>query len=295
MTTMEHTSQTLPNIAHVLIEAMPYIQRFRGRSVVIKYGGHAMSDQGLRRDFARDVVLLKLVGIQPVVVHGGGPQIATLLQRLGKESEFVHGLRVTDSDTMDVVEMVLGGLVNKDIVNRINAEGGNAIGLTGKDGGLIKARKLALGGLPENADLGYVGEVTEVNPRIVSVLEDADFISVIAPIGVGADGMSYNINADVVAGEIAAILGANKLLILTNTPGVLDRNQQLISSLNAPDIEHMLADGSISGGMIPKIQCALRAVQAGVPRAHIIDGRVAHAILLELFTDQGVGTLIKAS
>ncbi len=286
-------------IAQVLSEALPYIQRFRGKTVVIKYGGNAIVDTGLKQGFARDVVLLKLVGINPVVVHGGGPQIGNLLKRLGKSTQFVQGMRVTDSETMDVVEMVLGGLVNKEIVNLINRHGGAAVGLTGKDGDLIRANKLMVArdapelNEPEIIDLGHVGEVESIDAGVVDMLVHSDFIPVIAPIGVGGDGFSYNINADLVAGKVAEVLGAEKLMLLTNTPGILDDHGHLLSELDARQVEDLIAEGTIHGGMLPKIRCALEAVQAGVRVAHIIDGRVEHAIMLDLFTDEGVGTLIR--
>ncbi|MDX5334112.1 MAG: acetylglutamate kinase [Gammaproteobacteria bacterium] len=288
------------NIARVLIEALPYIQRFADKTVVIKYGGNAMVDEDLKKSFARDVVLLKQVGINPVIVHGGGPQIGKLLEQLGKKSEFVEGMRVTDRETMDVVQMVLGGLVNKEIVNLINQIGGRAVGLTGKDGGLIRARQLKISRKspelqePEIIDLGHVGEVASIDPGIVHMLDHGDFIPVVAPIGVGEDGTSYNINADLVAGKLASVLGAEKLMLLTNTPGVLDKEGKLLTGLSASAVEDLIADGTIHGGMLPKIRCALDAVASGVKTAHIIDGRVEHAVLLELFTDQGVGTLIRS-
>jgi acetylglutamate kinase len=286
-------------IAHVLSEGLPYIQRFQGKTVVIKYGGNAMVDEELQQGFARDVVLLKLVGINPVVVHGGGPQIGNLLKRLGKTSEFVQGMRVTDRETMDVVEMVLGGLVNKQIVNLINRHGGHAVGLTGKDGDLIHARKLRL--KPDAADpeatelidLGHVGEVESIDVSVVDMLVHGDFIPVIAPIGVGKDGLSYNINADLVAGKVAEVLKAEKLILLTNIPGLLDKEGSLLTGLSAESVDRLIADGTIHGGMLPKIRCALEAVQQGVNSAHIIDGRVQHAVMLEIFTDEGVGTLIR--
>jgi acetylglutamate kinase len=286
------------NVAKVLIEALPYIQRFAGKTLVIKYGGNAMVDETLKSSFARDVVLLKHVGINPVVVHGGGPQIGTVLARLGKESRFVDGLRVTDRETMDVVQMVLGGLVNKEIVNLINRHGGRAVGLTGKDGGLIRARRLTVTrktpGLeaPEIVDLGHVGEVSSIDPSVVRMLERGDFIPVIAPLGVGEDGTAYNINADLVAGKIAAVLTAEKLILLTNVAGILDSRGSLLKNLSMSQVEILIADGTIRGGMLPKIQCALDSVQSGVRAAHIIDGLTEHAVLLELFTDEGVGTLI---
>jgi acetylglutamate kinase len=288
------------NIASVLIEALPYIRRFTGKTMVIKYGGNAMVEQRLKEGFARDVVLMKLVGINPVIVHGGGPQIGALLERLGKASEFVQGMRVTDSETMDVVEMVLGGLVNKEIVNLINRHGGAAVGLTGKDGDLIHARKLLLRrDAPELAeteiiDLGHVGEVESIDAGVVDMLVGGNFIPVIAPIGVGKDGFSYNINADLVAGKIAEVLQAEKLILLTNTAGLLDASGGLIKDLDAKRVNALIAEGVIRGGMLPKIRCALEAVQSGVRAAHILDGRVEHAVMLDLFTDEGVGTLIRA-
>ncbi|NCA70176.1 MAG: acetylglutamate kinase [Sphingobacteriia bacterium] len=287
-------------IARVLIEALPYIRRFRGKTMVIKYGGNAMVDEVLKQGFARDVVLMKMVGINPVIVHGGGPQIGSLLKRLGKASEFVQGMRVTDAETMDVVEMVLGGLVNKEIVNFINQHGGAAVGLTGKDGDLIRARKLLLRrdapelAVSEIIDLGHVGEVESIDAGVVHMLVKGDFIPVIAPIGVGEDGRSYNINADLVAGKIAEVLKAEKLLLLTNTAGLLDATGELITELDAGRVEALIKDGVIAGGMLPKVRCALDAVHGGVKSAHIIDGRVEHAVMLDLFTDEGVGTLIRS-
>jgi acetylglutamate kinase len=287
-------------IAHVLIEALPYIRRFRGKTIVIKYGGNAMVDEALKQGFARDVVLMKMVGINPVIVHGGGPQIGSLLKRLGKVSEFVQGMRVTDAETMDVVEMVLGGLVNKEIVNFINRHGGSAVGLTGKDGDLIRARKLLLRRdapemtEPEIIDIGHVGEVESVDAAVVHMLVKGDFIPVIAPIGVGEDGRSYNINADLVAGKIAEVLKAEKLLLLTNTTGLLDADGNLIKELDVGRVHALIKNGVIAGGMLPKVQCALDAVHGGVKSAHIIDGRVEHAVMLDLFTDEGVGTLIRS-
>lgn len=295
------TSASTPaiQVAHVLIEALPYIQRFRGKTVVVKYGGHAMTAEHLKHSFARDVVMMKLVGINPVVVHGGGPQIGRLLERMGRESHFVGGMRVTDAETMDVVEMVLGGAVNKEIVNLINSKGGRAVGLTGKDGNLIQARKLNLhpsgaGEEAELVDLGYVGEVASIDASVVQMLDRSDFIPVIAPIGVGEDGRSYNINADLVAGKLAEVLQAEKLILLTDTAGVLDKAGELLTGLDSERVQALIADGTIHGGMLPKVGCALDAVQAGVGSAHIIDGRVEHAVLLELLTDEGVGTLIRA-
>ena len=287
-------------IADVLIEALPYIQRFKGKTVVVKFGGNAMVDEALKNSFARDIVLMKLVGLNPIVVHGGGPQIGQLLTRLGKTSNFVDGMRVTDSETMDVVEMVLGGLVNKEIVNLINQNGGKAVGLTGKDGDFIRAKKLFIESQnkpdieqqQEIIDLGYVGEVSSIDPAVVNMLACSDFIPIIAPIGVGEDGQSYNINADLVAGKIAEILKAEKLILLTNTAGILDKQGSLLTGLTLKDIDALIADGTISGGMIPKTRCATDAIKGGVNRVHIIDGRVDHAVLLELFTNQGVGTLL---
>jgi len=284
--------------AKVLSEALPYIRRFYGRTVVIKYGGNAMTDEALKSGFARDVVLMKLVGMNPVVVHGGGPQIGQLLQRIGKESHFVDGMRVTDSETMDVVQMVLGGLVNKEIVSLINGHGGCAVGLTGKDGDLIRARKLTFTrnapelNVPEIIDIGHVGEVSEIHGALVERLMEAEYIPVIAPVGVGSDGESYNINADLVAGKLAEALQAEKLILLTNTAGVLDSEGEVLTGLTPERVAALISDGTIRGGMLPKIRCALEAVDGGVAAAHIIDGRVPHALLLEIFTDQGVGTLI---
>ncbi len=287
---------TAMNNARVLAEALPYIRRFSGKTIVIKYGGNAMTEEHLKHSFAQDVVLMKLVGMNPVVVHGGGPQINDLLKRIGKQGEFIQGMRVTDRETMDVVEMVLGGLVNKDIVNLINQHGGRAVGLTGKDGGMIRARKLLMKSRDkqdELIDLGLVGEVTSIDPAIVALLDTRDFIPVIAPVGVGEDGQSYNINADLVAGKLAETLSAEKLILLTNTAGVLDKSGTLLTGLTATKVDELIADGTISGGMIPKIGTALEAVKHGVKSSHIIDGRVEHALLLEIFTDAGVGTLIK--
>jgi acetylglutamate kinase len=288
------------NIANVLTEALPYIQRFTGRSIVIKYGGHAMVDDELKKDFARDVVLMKLVGLNPVVVHGGGPQIGKLLDELNIQSSFVDGMRVTDSKTMDVVQMVLGGLVNQDIVSLINTAGGNAVGLTGKDAGLIRAKKMMIERLspeltsPEIIDIGHVGEVESINQALLDLLTQGDIIPVIAPIGVGEDGTTYNINADLVAGKVASELGAEKLLLLTDVAGLQDKDGNLISSLSLPEVNALIADGTISGGMLPKIRCAIEAVESGVTSSQIVDGRVAHAVLLELLTDEGVGTMISA-
>jgi acetylglutamate kinase len=299
---MEKTQAHL--IADVLIEALPYIQRFKGKTLVVKFGGNAMVDDALKNSFARDIVLMKLVGINPIIVHGGGPQIGQLLEKIGKTSKFIDGMRVTDSETMDVVEMVLGGLVNKEIVNLINRNGGKAIGLTGKDGDFIRAKKLVINTAtqpaalnselqaPEIIDLGHVGEVSSIDPGVVNMLGNSDFIPVIAPIGVGEDGQSYNINADLVAGKVAEILKAEKLILLTNTAGILDKAGQLLTGLTLKDVDDLIADGTISGGMIPKTRCATDALKGGVQRVHIIDGRVNHAVLLELFTNQGVGTLL---
>jgi len=292
--------KTAHQIADVLIEALPYIQRFKGKTVVVKFGGNAMVDEELKHSFARDIVLMKLVGLNPIVVHGGGPQIGELLSRLGKTSDFINGMRVTDSETMDVVEMVLGGLVNKEIVNLINRHGGKAVGLTGKDGDFIRAKKITMkkSSLDDDAseiiDLGHVGEVSSIDPAVVDMLGRSDFIPVIAPIGVGADGRSYNINADLVAGKVAEVLRAEKLILLTNTAGILDKQGGLLTGLSMQDIDNLIADGTISGGMIPKTRCATDALKGGVNSVHIIDGRVDHAVLLELFTDQGVGTLLLA-
>lgn len=296
---MSLSPESALNVAKVLGEALPYIQRFAGKTMVIKYGGNAMVDDRLKRGFARDMVLMKLVGINPVVVHGGGPQIGNLLARLGKESRFIDGMRVTDSETMDVVEMVLGGLVNKEIVTLINRCGGKAVGLTGKDGDLIYARKLtSTQGDPEFAaseiiDLGHVGEVENIDTAVIHMLVGGDFIPIVAPIGVGDDGHSYNINADLVAGKLAAALAAEKLILLTNTAGLLDADGEVLTGLGAQEVARLIEDGTIHSGMLPKIRSALNAVQSGVESAHIIDGRVEHAVLLEIFTTEGVGTLIR--
>ncbi len=289
------------HVAEVLSEALPYIRRFVGKTLVIKYGGNAMESEELKTGFARDIVLMKAVGINPVVVHGGGPQIADLLKRLNIESRFVEGMRVTDEQTMDVVEMVLGGQVNKDIVNLINSHGGSAIGLTGKDARLIRARKLKVTHQgpdmlqPEIIDIGQVGEVASVNTDLLDMLVKGDFIPVIAPIGVGPNGESYNINADLVAGKVAEALHAEKLMLLTNIAGLMDKEGNVLTGLNTAQVDELIADGTIYGGMLPKIRCALDAVQGGVNSAHIIDGRVPNAVLLEIFTDHGVGTLITNS
>ncbi|MBK5968750.1 MULTISPECIES: acetylglutamate kinase [Thiorhodovibrio] len=296
---MSLPAERAQNIAHVLIEALPYIRRFSGKTVVIKYGGNAMVEQRLKEGFARDLVLMKLVGINPVVVHGGGPQIGELLKRLGKATEFVQGMRVTDSETMDVVEMVLGGLVNKEIVTLINRHGGAAVGLTGKDGDFIRARKLLLRrdapelAAPEIIDIGHVGEVESIDAAVVDMLVGGNFIPVIAPIGVGNDGFSYNINADLVAGKVAEVLRAEKLILLTNTAGLLDDQGKLIKEIEAARVDELIKTGVIQGGMLPKVRCALEAVQMGVGAAHILDGRVEHAVMLDLFTDEGIGSLIR--
>lgn len=284
------------NVADILIEALPYIQALDQKTVVIKFGGNAMVDEALKSSFAQDIVLLKQIGVNPVIVHGGGPQIGKLLEQIGKKSRFIEGMRVTDNETMDVVEMVLGGQVNKQIVALINRHGGRAVGLTGKDGGMITARKMKLvGNDAVDNDLGQVGEVESIDPAVVAMLDDDDFIPVIAPIGVGANGSSYNINADLVAGELAKVLGAEKLLLLTNTPGVLDPDGNLLTGLSPDETERLIADGIIHGGMLPKVRCALDAVKAGVRTSQIIDGRVRHSVLLELLTDSGVGTLINGA
>jgi acetylglutamate kinase len=295
---MPLTPASVRQKAEYLAEALPYIQRFHGKTIVIKYGGNAMVDEALKQSFARDVVLLKLVGMNPVVVHGGGPHINALLAKVGKQSEFIEGMRVTDRETMDVVEMVLGGLVNKEIVNLINRQGGMAVGLTGKDGGFIRARKLKLKSREKSGemlDIGQVGEVVAIDPSLVALLDTGDFIPVIAPVGVGKEGEAYNINADLVAGKLAETLKAEKLILLTNTAGVLDRERNVLTGLTPARVEGLIADGTISGGMLPKVKCALDAVANGVSAAHIIDGRVEHALLLEILTDKGVGTLIRGA
>jgi len=280
--------------ARILAEALPYIQRFHGKTIVVKFGGNAMTDDVLKSNFARDVVLLKLVGMNPVVVHGGGPQIESVLARLGKKAEFVQGMRVTDAETMDVVEMVLGGQVNKEVVELINQAGGKAVGLTGQDGAFIRARKLLLPSKDNGKiDLGQVGEIEAIDPLVISALENAGFIPVVAPIGTGADGTTYNINSDLVAGKLAEILRAEKLIVLTNTPGVLVKGGKLLTGLTPRKIDDLVAKGVISGGMLPKIGSVLDAARAGVKSCHIIDGRVPHALLLEVLTDEGVGTVIR--
>jgi acetylglutamate kinase len=293
MADLQYTRQK----AAILAEALPYIRRFHGKTVVVKYGGNAMTDESLKLGFAHDVVLLKLVGINIVVVHGGGPQIEELLSRVGKKGEFVQGMRVTDAETMDIVEMVLAGKVNKEIVELINHAGGKAVGLTGQDGGLIRARKLMLSAqdAPDQmVDIGQVGEIEQVDPDIVHSLLRSGFIPVIAPIGSGAQGETYNINADLVAGKLAEILKAEKLVLMTNTPGVLDKNGKLITGLTAREIDALFADGTLSGGMLPKISSALDAARGGVQSVHIIDGRVPNSLLLEILTNEGVGTMIRS-
>jgi acetylglutamate kinase len=286
------------NIAQVLTEALPYIQRFTGKTIVVKFGGNAMVDPDLHESFARDVVLMKLVGMNPVVVHGGGPQIGSLLEKLNIRTDFVDGMRVTDAQTMDVVEMVLGGSVNKEIVSSINRNGGKAIGVTGKDGQMIRAHKLQVTryspelDASEIVDIGHVGEVDQIDTEVLNVILDSHFIPVIAPIGVGPDGSSFNINADLVAGKLAQVMRAEKLMLLTNVSGLLDKQGEILTGLSTGQVDELIADGTISGGMLPKIGCALEAVKSGVNSAHIIDGRVPHAVLLETFTDEGMGTLI---
>ncbi len=285
------------NIAQVLTESLPYIQRFTGKTIVVKFGGNAMTDPQLHDTFARDIVLMKLVGMNPVVVHGGGPQIGSLLERLNIKTEFIDGMRVTDAKTMDVVEMVLGGSVNKEIVSSINRNGGKAIGVTGKDGQFIRAKKMTIDryspelGASEIIDIGHVGQVKSIDTEVLSVILDSNFIPVIAPIGVDAQGATYNINADLVAGKIAEVMQAEKLMLLTNVAGLLDKEGNILTGLSTAQVDSLIADGTIHGGMLPKIQCALDAVKGGVNSAHIIDGRVPHATMLEIFTDQGIGTL----
>jgi acetylglutamate kinase len=294
-------SETTPNIADILIESLPYIQLFYGSTIVIKYGGHAMVDEQLKQDFARDIILLKFIGINPVVVHGGGPQINKVLNQMGITSTFVRGMRVTDKPTMDVVEMVLGGRVNKSIVNQINQQKGKAVGLTGKDGGLLIARKMNIyqqsddNKPPEIIDPGMVGEVVHVDPEIIHTLAGKDFIPVIAPVGVGSAGETYNINADLVASKIAQALGARRLILMTDVDGVKDSSDRLLASVNSQDVPELIANKTISGGMIPKIECAVEAIDQSVKKAHIINGKIRHAVLLELFTDKGIGTEIMKS
>jgi acetylglutamate kinase len=284
--------------ANVLMEALPYIKRFADTTIVIKYGGNAMVEEHLKESFAKDIILMKYIGLNPVVVHGGGPQIGSVMEKMGLEARFVRGMRVTDQATMNVVEMVLGGMVNKEIVANINRHGGRAVGLTGKDGGLIKARKMEMKMVnpetltPEIIDIGLVGEVEAVHPEIIRALEQNNFIPVIAPVGVGEGGESYNINADLVAGQVAAALKAEKLILLTDIEGVKNKAGELISTIDIGDIQKLIDDDTISGGMIPKVTCCLDAVNAGVQKAHIIDGRIEHACLLEIFTDKGIGTAV---
>lgn len=281
------------DIANVLTEALPYIQRFVGKTIVVKYGGNAMIDDALTQKFAQDIALMKLVGMNPVVVHGGGPQIGSLLEKLGIHSEFISGMRVTDAATMEVVEMVLGGAVNKTVVSLLNQAGGKAIGITGKDGDLIRAKKMVMKDANNQVlDIGFVGEVESIKREVIDALVHSDFIPVIAPVGVGSDGQSYNINADLVAGKVAEALSAEKLVLLTNVAGLQDKSGKVLTGLTTKQVDGLIADGTIYGGMLPKIQCALDAVKNGVTSAHIIDGRVEHAVLLEIFTDNGVGTLI---
>ena len=285
-------------IAEVLTEALPYIKRFRGKSIVIKYGGNAMSDETLKADFARDIVLMKLVGMNPIIVHGGGPQIGETLDKLGKKTEFIEGMRVTDSETMDIVETVLGGVVNKEIVNLISRFGGNAVGLSGKDGKLIRAKKMIVKkdspelDVPEIIDLGHVGDVHSIDKSVIDMLIKGDFIPVVAPVGVDELGQSYNINADLVAGKIAEVLSAEKLIMLTNTKGLLDKDGEVLTGISVEEVDNLINKGIIHSGMLPKIRSALDAVHSGVQTSHIIDGRVKHAVLLEILTDEGVGTLI---
>ena len=294
---MSLNKETALNVANVLTEALPYIQRFADKTIVVKYGGNAMTDPELESSFARDIVLLKTVGINPVVVHGGGPQVDSLLKQLGRESDRIDGMRVTDAATMEIVEMVLGGSVNKSIVSLINRHGGHAIGLTGKDGNLIRAKKLLLDKKDEHGqikkiDLGQVGEVDQINASVLNLFIESDFIPVIAPLGVDAEGNTYNINADLVAGKVAEALQAEKLILLTNIAGVLDTDKKVLTGLSTEDVDHLIDTGVIYGGMIPKVSCALDAVKGGVVSAHIVDGRVPHVTLLEVFTDEGIGTLI---
>ena len=295
---MSLTRDNALNIAHVLTESLPYIQRFIGKTIVVKFGGNAMTDAELHDSFARDIVLMKLVGMNPVVVHGGGPQIGALLERLNIKSEFINGMRVTDANTMDVVEMVLGGSVNKEIVSSINRNGGKAIGVTGKDGQFIRAKKMTIDryspelGASEIIYIGHVGQVKSIDTEVLSVILGSNFIPVIAPIGVDAQGATYNINADLVAGKIAEVMQAEKLMLLTNVAGLLDKDGTILTGLTTSQVDALIEDGTIYGGMLPKIQCALDAVKGWVTSAHIIDGRVPHATMLEIFTDQGIGTLI---
>lgn len=291
---MNATNLEPTQIAQILIEALPYIRRYAGKTIVIKYGGNAMESAIQKEQFAKDIVMLKAIGLNPVVVHGGGPQINQLLELMGKKTNFIDGLRVTDAETMTVVEMVLGGLVNKELVSLINQQGGKAVGLTGKDGNFMRATKLIKTALQDNIELGFVGEVHYVDSKVIETLTSNDFIPVIAPIGVGEDGHAYNINADMAAGKIAASLNAESLILLTNIVGLLDKNKKLLTNLDQVQVRALIQDGTIAGGMIPKVECALDAVLAGVAKVQIIDGRVTHALLIELLTDQGAGTLIHA-
>lgn len=294
---MEHILNSMER-ADILLEALPYIKRFYNKTIVIKYGGHAMIDDELKDKFARDVVMMKYIGINPVVVHGGGPQIGTVLKKLGKESKFIQGMRVTDEETMNIVEMVLVGMVNKEIVGLINRHGGNAVGLSGKDGNLIQAEKYFLNAEkakntpPEIIDIGLVGKVKQVNSRLIVTLAQNNFIPVIAPTGIGENGETYNINADIVAGEIASALQAEKLLLLTDVQGILDKDKNLINTMSDKEALRLIDDGVIEGGMFPKVKCCLKALKGGVKKTHVIDGRLKHAILLEVFTDRGIGTEI---
>jgi len=295
---MEDINKKPKYIAEVLTEALPYIKKFRGKVIVIKYGGNAMSDETLKEGFARDVVLMKLVGMQPVVIHGGGPQIGETLNKLGKKSKFIEGMRVTDNETMDIVETVLGGVINKEIVTLINHFGGNAVGLCGRDGGLIEAKKMIVEkdnpefDVPEIIDLGHVGDVHNIDKSVIEEIIKDDSIPVIAPVGTDKSGQSYNINADLVAGKVAEILEAEKLIMLTNTKGLLDENNKVLTGVSVEEVDKLISDGIIHGGMLPKIRSALNAVHGGIQTSHIIDGRVQHAVLLEILTDEGVGTLI---
>ncbi len=295
---MEDINKKPKYIAEVLTEALPYIKKFRGKVIVIKYGGNAMSDETLKEGFARDVVLMKLVGMQPVVIHGGGPQIGETLNKLGKKSKFIEGMRVTDNETMDIVETVLGGVINKEIVTLINHFGGNAVGLCGRDGGLIEAKKMIVEkdnpefDVPEIIDLGHVGDVHNIDKSVIEEIIKDDSIPVIAPVGTDKSGQSYNINADLVAGKVAEILEAEKLIMLTNTKGLLDENGKVLTGVSVEEVDKLISDGIIHGGMLPKIRSALNAVHGGIQTSHIIDGRVKHAVLLEILTDEGVGTLI---
>ncbi|WP_321530480.1 acetylglutamate kinase [uncultured Desulfuromonas sp.] len=290
--------QEIINKAKVLVEALPYIQRFNNKTIVIKYGGNAMVEEHLKESFANDIILLKLIGLNPVIVHGGGPQIGKVLKEMGRETDFVQGMRVTDHETMNVVEMVLGGKVNKEIVGNINHFGGKAVGLSGKDGNLITARKLEMKRInpdtltPEIIDVGMVGEVASINPAVLTALEESSFIPVIAPVGVGVNGETYNINADLVAGRVAGALHAEKLILLTDIEGVKNKQGELISTIDIDEVPGLINDGTIGGGMIPKVNCCVDAVMEGVKKAHIIDGRMEHACLLEIFTDQGIGTAV---